>query len=240
MKDGKTALVNDGLAKGEVMFDGPLMIGEKARWITVIVGLLVLLGIGLREAAAVEQVRSNGLLQGPTEQIKETVDRTIRILSDPSLKGDGKKRLRHRLAREVILPRFDFNEMAKRSLGSYWRHLGPEDRREFVGLFSQFLEKIYLTRIDSFSGEKFIYTGEEIDQDYARVDSEVQVPTGKEYSVRYKLYRTGTEWKVYDVVVENISIVNNYRAQFSRIIDQSSYEQLVYRMEQKLVEKSTN
>jgi len=216
------------------------MIGEKARWIAVIVGALLLIAIGLREAAAMGQRQSNGIAQGPTVQIKETVDRTIRILSDPSLKGDAKKSLRYQLAREAILPRFDFNEMAKRSLGSYWRRLTPEEQRKFVSVFSQFLEKIYLTRIDTFNGERFVYTGEQVDQDYARVDSKVQIPTGKEYSVRYKLRLVAKDWKIYDVVVENISIVNNYRAQFSRIIDQSSYEQLVYRMEQKLAGNLTN
>ncbi len=103
-----------------------------------------------------------------------------------------------------------------------------------MSVFSQFLEKIYISRIDAFNGEKFIYTGEQVDQDYARVDSKVQIATGKEYSIRYKLHLVANDWKIDDVVVENISIVNNYRAQFSRIIDQSTYEKLVYRMEQKL------
>ncbi len=222
------------------MFDGPLMIGEKARWLAVIVGLLLLIAIGYGEAAAMGQRRSNGYAQGPTSQIKGTVDRAIRILSDPNLKGDAKKGLRYQLARKVILPRFDFNEMAKRSLGSYWRRLTAEEQRKFVSVFSQFLEKVYLTRIDAFNGERFVYTGEQVDQGYARVDSKVQIATGKEYSVRYKLRLVANDWKIYDVVVENISIVNNYRAQFSRIIDQSSYEQLVYRMEQKLARNSTN
>jgi phospholipid transport system substrate-binding protein len=222
------------------MENGQIMIGEKARLLAVIAWLLLLFAIGVSEGAAMGQRHSNGYAQGPTAQIKGTVDRTIRILSDPNLKGDGKNNLRHQLAREAILPRFDFNEMAKRSLGSHWRRLTAEEQRKFVSVFSQFLEKIYITRIDAFNGEKFIYTGEQVDQDYARVDSKVQIATGKEYSIRYKLHLVANDWKIYDVVVENISIVNNYRAQFSRIIDQSSYEQLVYRMEQKLTGKLTN
>ncbi len=122
------------------MFDGPLMIGEKARWLVVIALILLLFAIGVSEAAAMGQGQSNGYAQGPTAQIKETVDRTIRILSDPNLKGDGKKNLRHQLAREAILPRFDFNEMAKRSLGSHWRRLTAEKQQKFVSVFSQFLE----------------------------------------------------------------------------------------------------
>ncbi len=222
------------------MENGQIMIGEKARLLAVIVWLLLLFAIGVSEGVAMGQGQSNGYAQGPTAQIKETVDRTIRILSNPSLKGDAKNGLRHQLAREVILPRFDFNEMAKRSLGSHWRGLTAEEQQKFVSVFSQFLEKIYITRIDAFNGEKFVYTGEHVDQDYARVDSKVRTPTGKEFSIRYKLHLVANDWKVYDVVVENISIVNNYRAQFSRIIDQSSYEQLVYKMEQKLAGKLTN
>jgi len=222
------------------MENGQIMIGEKARLLAVIAWLLLLFAIGVSEGAAMGQGQSHGYAQNPTAQIKETVDRMISVLSDPSLKGDGKKNLRHQLAREAILPRFDFNEMAKRSLGSHWRRLTAEEQQKFVSVFSQFLEKIYITRIDAFNGEKFIYTGEQVDQDYARVDSKVQIATGKEYSIRYKLHLVANDWKIYDVVVENISIVNNYRAQFSRIIDQSSYEQLVYRMEQKLTGKLTN
>ena len=222
------------------MENGQIMIGEKARLLAVIVWLLLLFAIGVSEGAAMGQRQSNGYAQGPTALIKETVDRTIRILSDPILKADGKKRLRHQLAREAILPRFDFNEMAKRSLGSYWRRLTPDEQQKFVSVFSQFLEKIYITRIDAFNGEKFVYTGEHVDQDYARVDSKVRTPTGKEFSIRYKLRLVANDWKIYDVVVENISIVNNYRAQFSRIIDQSSYQQLVYKMEQKLAGKLTH
>ena len=222
------------------MESGQIMIGEKARSVAVIVWLLLLFAIGVSEGAAMGQRQSNGYAQGPTAQIKETVDRTIRILSDPILKADAKKSLRHQLAREAILPRFDFNEMAKRSLGSHWRRLTAEEQRKFVSVFSQFLEKIYITRIDAFNGETFVYTGEHVDQDYARVDSKVQIATGKEYSIRYQLHLVANDWKIYDVVVENISIVNNYRAQFSRLIDQSSYEQLVYRMEQKLTGKLTN
>ena len=222
------------------MENGQIMIGEKARLLAVIAWLLLLFAIGVSEGAAMGQGQSNGYAQNPTAQIKETVDRMISVLSDPNLKGDGKKNLRHQLAREAILPRFDFNEMAKRSLGSHWRRLTAEEQQKFVSVFSQFLEKIYITRIDAFNGEKFIYTGEQVDQDYARVDSKVRIATGKEYSIRYKLHLVANDWKIYDVVVENISIVNNYRAQFSRIIDQSSYEQLVYRMEQKLTGKLTN
>ena len=222
------------------MENGQIMIGEKARLLAVIAWLLLLFAIGVSEGAAMGQGRSHGYAQNPTAQIKETVDRMISVLSDPSLKGDGKKNLRHQLAREAILPRFDFNEMAKRSLGSHWRRLTPEEQQKFVSVFSQFLEKIYITRIDAFNREKFVYTGEHVDQDYARVDSKVRTPTGKEFSIRYKLRLVANDWKIYDVVVENISIVNNYRAQFSRVIGQSSYEQLVYKMEQKLAGKLTN
>ena len=222
------------------MFDGSLMIGEKARWLAVMVGLLVLFAIGFSEASAVEQGKVKGHAQSPTAQIKDTVDRTINILSDPNLKGHAKKSLRHQLAREVILPRFDFNEMAKRSLGSYWRRLTREQQQEFVSVFSQFLERIYLSRIDEFSGESFIFIKESVDQGYAQVDSVVETPSGKEFSIRYKLRLVASEWKIYDVVAENISIVNNYRAQFSRIIDRSSYEQLVWTMEQKLERLAKN
>lgn len=206
-----------------------------AKFLMVVASLLLAYAMG-GEARAIREGHSNGHAPSPTVQVRSTVDQTIRILTDPGLQGDAQRDQRHRLARKVILTRFDFNVMAKRSLGSHWRHLTPEERHRFVSLFTQFLEKIYLARIDEFNGEKFFYTSEYVDHGYAEVTSEVFTSNGKEFTIRYKLHLVGNDWKIYDVVVEDISVVNNYRSQFNRIIAESSYEELVSRMEQKLAE----
>lgn len=177
---------------------------------------------------------SNVFAEGPTVQIKSAVDRVIKILIDPGFHGEAKKRERRRLLRQTILPRFDFEEMARRSLGAHWRRRTREEQREFVRIFTDLLEKAYLGRIESYNNEKFIYTGEKIDQNYAEVASKIHTSKGEEFKINYKLHQVGNEWKIYDVVAEDISLVNNYRSQFNRVITRSSYEELVSRMKQKL------
>ncbi len=208
----------------------------KVRFLRVIVLLLLFYVIEGSRERAMGQGYSDEYAQSPTVQIKSTVDQTIKILTDPSLHEDAQRDQRHQLARKVILPRFDFNEMARRSLGSHWRLRTHEEHRRFVRVFTELLEKTYLARIDDLNGGRFTYTGEKIDRDYAEVGSKVLTSKGQEFTINYKLHLVGNDWKIYDVVVENISLVNNYRSQFSRIIAKSSYEELVSRIEQKLAE----
>ncbi len=170
----------------------------------------------------------------PTVQVKSSVDQVIRILTDPRLQGKAKKEEQQNLLRETIFPRFDFKEMAKRALGTHWHRQTPEKQREFVRIFSYLLEKAYVGRIDSFNNEKFIYMSERIDEPYAEVDSKILTSKGEEFTINYKLHRVGDEWKIYDLVAENISLVNNYRSQFNRIINKSSYDELVSMLKQKL------
>lgn len=181
---------------------------------------------------------SNVFADGPTLQIKSAVDRVTQILTDPQLQGEVKNKERRRLLRQAILSRFDFKEMAKRSLGPEWRRRTPEEQSEFVRIFTDLLEKAYVGRIESYNNEKFIYTGERIDEPYAEVSSKIVTSKGEEFTINYKLHRVGNDWKVYDVVVEDISLVNNYRSQFSRVLNESSYDELVSRMKQKLGEST--
>lgn len=174
------------------------------------------------------------LLAGaPTEEIQKTVDKAVAVLKNPSLKSDGKKKERRDQIRQALLPRFDFSEMARRSLGAHWRQRTPEEQREFVALFSDLLEHAYIERIEAFNDEKFVYTRERQDRDYAEVDAKIQTPKGEEFSISYKLHLLDQNWKVYDVVIENISLVNNYRDQFNRVITKSSYEELIRRIKDK-------
>jgi phospholipid transport system substrate-binding protein len=180
---------------------------------------------------------ANAVAESPTAQIKATVDQVITVLSDPKLKGVNRRSERQALLQELISARFDFQEMAKRSLGAQWRRRTPEEQRQFVFLFRDLLEKAYLGRIQSYSNERLVYINEKIDDPYAEVASAIVTNTNEEFSIRYRLLRAGEQWKIYDVVVEDISLVNNYRAQFNRILSQSSYEELVRRMESKLIDK---
>lgn len=169
----------------------------------------------------------------PLEQVRAAIDNAVRILKDPNLQSQDKKNERIDRLREVLNPIFDYDEMAKRALGSHWRRRTPAEQESFVKVFRDFLEKIYSDKIDLYGGEKVLFGREVMDGDFAEVDSTLIKPKGEAIAVVYKLRRVNGKWKVYDAVVENISIVNNYRSQFDRVISSSSYEELVKRLQEK-------
>ncbi|HEX2261255.1 MAG TPA: ABC transporter substrate-binding protein [Candidatus Binatia bacterium] len=169
----------------------------------------------------------------PLEVVRVAVDKAVQILKDPKLQSQDKKKERVDRLREALNPIFDYEEMAKRALGSHWRRRTPAEQEEFVKLFRDFLEKIYSDKVDLYGGEKVRFGREMIDKDFAQVESAVIKPNSEEIAVSYKLRQMNGQWKVYDVVVENISIVNNYRSQFDRVISSSSYEELVKRLQEK-------
>lgn len=169
----------------------------------------------------------------PTDQIKSTVDKALVVLKDPRLKPASKTKERRDQLRQILFARFDFSEMAKRALGANWRRRTPREQDEFVRLFTDLLERAYADTIESYSDEKILYVGERLDGGYADVNSKVLTSRGDEYSLNYRAHFVGGEWRVYDVVVENISMVNNYRSQFNRVITNASYEELVRRLRDK-------
>jgi phospholipid transport system substrate-binding protein len=165
----------------------------------------------------------------PTDQTRATVDKVISILQQPGPKNEG----RRRQLRDVIYSRFDFTEMAKRSLGPHWGRRSPQEQQEFTKVFADLLESSYVDKIEGYNGEKVSYTREQQDQDNAEVFTKLQTKKGEEFSINYKLHPVGGEWKVYDVVIEDISLVNNYRSQFNRILANGSFDELLKRLQQK-------
>jgi phospholipid transport system substrate-binding protein len=169
----------------------------------------------------------------PTEQIKGTVDKAVLVLKDPRLKPAAKTKERREQLRQILFARFDFTEMAKRALGSNWRRRTPQEQDEFVRLFTEILERAYADIIESYTDEKIVYLNERVEGGFADVGSKILTSRGEEYSVNYKAHLVSNEWKVYDVIAENISLVNNFRSQFNRVIANSSYEELLRRLRDK-------
>jgi phospholipid transport system substrate-binding protein len=169
----------------------------------------------------------------PREQVRQSVDNLLAILKDPQLKGESRKHERRAKLKEVIHQRFDFTEMAKRSLGYEWRRRSPEEQKGFVRLFTDLLERAYLDQLESYNGEKIQFLKELDGDNYADVATKIIDNKGQEYSVNYRLHKVSEDWKVYDVVIEDISLVNNYRSQFGRVLAKSSYEELVSTMKGK-------
>lgn len=173
----------------------------------------------------------------PTDQVRGTVDQVLAVLREPNLDSPGGKKERRDRLNEIISARFDFAEMARRSLGAEWRRITPEQQHEFVELFTELLRNAYTGNIESYKGEKVSYTRETQDEIYAVVETMLQSPDGAQYAIDYRLQLVDGEWKVYDVVIENISMVNNYRAQFTRVINRSTFDGLLRALRDR-VEKS--
>lgn len=171
----------------------------------------------------------------PLELIRAATEGAIAVLKDPKLKSPEQKKERIDRLKELVNPIFDYNEMARRSLGAHWRRRSPTEQEEFTTLFRAFLERIYSDKIDFYDGQKVVFGRETIEQDYAQVESKMINAKGEENSVVYRLKRTDGKWKVYDAVIENISIVNNYRSQFDRVISKGSYEELKKMLKEKTV-----
>jgi phospholipid transport system substrate-binding protein len=172
----------------------------------------------------------------PQEKVRETVNAVLDVLADASLKGPEHTQERRAKMRQAVLQRFGFEEMAQRAMGVHWRTLSAEQKKEFVPLFSDLLERSYVNKIESYGGNKdnIHYLKESADKDgYATVLTEI-VARDLNVEVEYRLLQRDGNWQVYDVVIEGVSLVNNYRTQFNKIIRQGSYETLVKQMQQKL------
>jgi phospholipid transport system substrate-binding protein len=170
---------------------------------------------------------------GPTDRMKETTDKIIAIVSDPALKGPDKAEAKKSSIREVVDDVIDWEEMSRRSLGIHWQKRTDEEKREFVRLFSQLIEKTYRDKVEDYSGERVNYVGERIDGDYAEVESRIVTSKNTEIPVNYKMSRKQGKWWVYDIVIEGVSFVNNYRTQFNSILASSSYPGLVKQLKAK-------
>jgi phospholipid transport system substrate-binding protein len=174
----------------------------------------------------------------PTERVKNAADKVIDILKDPKLKGPAHEAQRRAKIMATAETVFDYGEMAKRSLAVFWRQRTPQEQKEFVKLFSDLLERSYINRIEGYTNEKVLYTGEKISGNYATVDSKIITQRHEEIPVNYQLMMKNGNWWVYDIVIENVSLVNNYRIQFNKIIRSSSYAELLKKLQNK--EESEN
>jgi len=168
-----------------------------------------------------------------TDQLKSAIDRVLATVDDPALKGDGKVIERRAAVRKIANEIFDFTELARRSLGQHWQPLSEPQRTEFVGLFADLLERSYASKIELYGGETIIYSGERVYGELATVDTRIITKHGTEVHVDYRLLRRRDGWRIYDVNIDGISLVSNYRTQFNKIIRSEGYDRLVERMRSK-------
>ena len=176
----------------------------------------------------------------PTDQLKSAIDRVVRVLEDPSLKGDDRVADRRTAVRKIADEIFDFSEIARRALARHWQPLTDKQRAEFVSLFSDLLERSYISKIELYGGEKIVYSGERIDGDLAIVSTKIITKNGTEVPIDYRLLKKGDRWLVYDVNIEGVSLVSNYRTQFNKIIQTGSFEDLIQKLRTKQGELSAD
>lgn len=169
----------------------------------------------------------------PTDQLRGQVDRVIKTLEDPELKQESKSVERRKVVRRIADEIFDFGETAKRSLGPHWQARTSTEREEFTQLFADLLERSYISKIELFNGERVTFVGETIDGDTAVVRTRLVTKQATEIPVEYRMLKRGERWLVYDVIIEGVSLIANYRTQFNKIIKTSSYQDLVKRMKGK-------
>ncbi len=178
--------------------------------------LISLLSLAAPSAAAAE----------PQQVVKNVIDQVLDILNNPAYA----EQQRHRLAKQLVDRHFDYREMSKRSLGAAWNNLSNAQRDDFVSLFAELLENSYTSKIERYAKHVRIdYTGQSLEDGFAEVRTVVVQPNDR-FPIVYRLTNASGDWMVYDVVIDGVGLVSNYRFQFARVINQSSYNALVERL----------
>ena len=167
----------------------------------------------------------------PTEQVKSTVDQVIEVLRNSPEKGEAQRAILSRLIRA----RFDFDIMSQRTLGPYWRQASAEEKKEFVDLYSDLLEASYLGRIEAYTNETVSYENEQIEGNRAVVETVIH-SGNTDIPIDYRLVRQKDGWFVYDVIVEKISLIRNYRSSYGEIVRREGFAGLFERMREKITE----
>ncbi len=187
-------------------------------------------------AAGIALAAATAWASPATDQVKVSVDRVLQIVQDPELRKPQNAEKRRVEIRQVARRLFDFEEMSRRALARHWAPRSPAERKRFTELFADLLENSYVSKIESYGGEKIVYLPEQGDGDTVTVRSKLVTQRGTEVPIDYRMQKEGTRFEVFDVWIEGVSLVANYRTQFNKVVTQSSFGELVKKMEQKQLE----
>jgi phospholipid transport system substrate-binding protein len=175
---------------------------------------------------------------GPTQVVQTATEQVLQVIQDGQLAAPVSQERRRLEVQRIADRLFDFQEMARRTLGLHWRERTPQEQGEFVAVFRQLLGRAYVGRLENYAGEQVVYVSEQVDGEFATVRSKIVTGRGTEIPVDYRLHQVGARWVVYDVAVSGVSFVANYRGQFDKIIRSSSYQTLVRELKSKHAEAS--
>ena len=158
----------------------------------------------------------------PMDTVKNGVDKVLSVAGDPALKGEAAKQAKEEKIRAIIGEFFDFTVLSRLTLGKNWKKFKPDQQKEFVELYRTLLENVYLGRILEYSDEKVVFPKETmLSKKKAEVQSKI-ITGDKEIPINYRMVLRNNEWKVYDVIIEGISMVKNYRSQFKQLLAKGS------------------
>ena len=169
----------------------------------------------------------------PTDQLRAATDRVLKVLQDPALKPPAGEDARRQQIRAIADEVFDWRETGKRALAQHWQARSPKEQQEFSVLFAELVERSYIGKIARYSGERIVYAGETVEGDQATVKTKLITKSNMEIPIDYRMRKDGDRWRAYDVVIEGVSLVSNYRGQFNKIIQQSGYGELVNKLKVK-------
>ena len=183
-------------------------------------------------AAALVLIFASPVYAGaPTDTLKGTVDRIVQILADPALQDKPEQRRAE--VRKIAEGIFDYPDTARRALGPHWSARSPQEQQEFAKLFADLLDRAYVSKIELYQGERVRYVGETADGDEATVKTVIATKKSSDIPVDYRMHRKDGRWLVYDVIIEGVSLVSNYRTQFNKVVQTESYDALVQRLRAK-------
>ncbi len=193
----------------------------RSPWLTLGISFVLILGAG-------KTVQASGITDG----LKSTIDQVINVVTDPQYKND--RPTRRAKMKSIIFPKFNFLEMGKRSLGSKrWKERSPDERKAFVDVFGKLLENSYANKLENYRDEKINYVDEIVKGRFAMVKTEVMRKNGT-VNIDYKLIKSGGDWRIYDIVIEGVSMIKNYRSQFAKIIYRDSFDTLMDKLNSKV------
>jgi phospholipid transport system substrate-binding protein len=167
----------------------------------------------------------------PTDQLRDGVDRVFKILRDPAMAGDANAPQRRKAVLTAAGTIFDFNEMAKRSLAQHWAERTPAERTQFTALFTDLLQHSYISKVDQHGSAKMVFGDEKIEGDHATVRTVIPLSNGSQMPLEYRMHQANGRWQVYDIGMDGISLLANYRAQFNKVIRIDSYAALVTKLQ---------
>ncbi|UCF93531.1 MAG: ABC transporter substrate-binding protein [Desulfobacterales bacterium] len=196
-------------------------------WIFLICMVVVLLGPHVHAGA-------------PTETIQARINQVLEVLRDPALKDEARE-VKVEKIRAIINEIFDRTELSRRTLGRDWKKLSAEQQNEFIDLFNRLLEKVYADRVLNYAGEKVVFEKEsELGRDKVEVQTNIITSDNKEIPLYYRMISKNGQWAVYDVIIEGVSLVKNYRTQFGDILAKKPPEELLEILRKKVNEGDTS